>query len=143
MPERFLLLGLCALMATTALAAPVDLAESRAPQSNERLRLACLGTMITADQPAPGGKIMANGWLDLAKRRVSGFGVGSQPIVLQSAARISFGSAPPADELRGHIIEGSIDRLSGSTRVLVRSRHDPSKIVIELKLDCEFEEPVS
>ncbi len=137
---RFVLLAACASIGTAAFAVP-PVSESSAPA--ERLRVSCTGTMMTAGQPPPGGPIIANGLIDFAGQRVSGFGVGSQPIVVLTASHIAFGTSPSEGARRGNIVEGSIDRRTGETRVLVRSPQDPSKVRIEETLDCEFEPPVS
>jgi hypothetical protein len=142
MRGRFTLLGLCASIGTAAFAAPPGF-ESSTPGPSERLRANCTGTMITADQPPPGGPIMANGLIDFAGQRVRGFGVGSQPIVVLTASHITFGSSPPDAAWHGNIIEGTINRQTGETRVLVRSPHDPARVRIEVALHCEFERPVS
>ncbi len=130
-------------MGTTALAAPGVASASDTPASIERLRVSCVGTTITADQPPPGGPVVANGLIDFVERRVLGFGVGSQPIVVLTASDISFGSSPQEGARLGNIVEGSIDRQTGSTRIVVRAPQDPSGVVIELRLGCEFEQPVS
>jgi hypothetical protein len=142
MPGRFLLAGIFASIGTMALAAAPGLPEGDARESAARLRLNCTGTMITADQPAPGGQVVADGLIDFAERRVRGFSVGSQPIVLLTASVIDFGSAPPAGTI-GNIVEGSIDRQTGHTRIRVSSPRQPSEAKIELSLACEFEQPVS
>lgn len=133
---------MCASIGTVALAAQPVLSESDVSKLGERLRLTCIGTTIIGDQPQPGSPIMANGLIDFAGRRVNGFGVGSQPILVLTASDIGFGSTPQQGAT-GYVVEGSIDRRSGGTHVRVRKRQDPSEVLIELRLDCEFEQPVS
>ncbi len=139
---RCLFVGMCASIGTVALAGPAILPESDVPKPDGRLRLTCVGTMITGDQPPPGGTVVADGLIDFAARRISGFGVGSQPILVLTASDISFGSTPPQGAV-GPIVEGSIDRRSGGTHIRVREQRQPGKILIELRLDCEFERSVS
>ena len=133
---------MCASIGTVAVAAPPGLSDSDVPKPSERLRVTCIGTTITADQPPPGSAVTADGLIDFAARRVRGFGVGTQPIVVLTASDIGFGSAPP-EGTAGYIVEGSIDRRSGGTRVLVRGQQRPAEVLIELRLDCKFEQPVS
>lgn len=139
---RFVLLGVCAAIGTAAFAASPIL-EGDASVPGGRLRVSCTGTMITADQPPPGGSILANGVIDFAARRVRGFGVGRHPITVLTASSIAFGSSPPDAAWHGNIIEGLIDRRTGKTRILVRSPKDASHVRIELALNCEFMRPVS
>ena len=139
---RFLLVGIYASIGTAAFAAPIP-KESEAPAQSERLRATCTGTLLTADMPPPGSRIMADGTLDLVGRRVDGFGLSSQPIVVLTAAEIDFGSSPPADARFGMIVEGSIDRRTGATSIVVRGMKDPSDVRIKMTLDCRFEQPLS
>jgi hypothetical protein len=126
-----------------ALAAQPALPGSDAPSPIERLRLTCTGAMIAEGQPLPGSRIMADGLIDFVGRRVQGFGVGSQPIIVLTASDIDFGSSPQGEGARGNIVEGSIKRQTGATRIVVRSPQDSSSVLIELTLACEFERPVS
>jgi hypothetical protein len=139
---RFLLAGLCVSVGTTAFAASTAISETGASEPIERLRITCVGTMATAGVPPPGSSIVADGLIDFVDKRVRGFGVGSQPIEVVTISEIDFGSSPPG-EGRGNIVSGSIDRQSGNTRIVVRSALDPSDIRIEMRLDCDFERPVS
>ena len=125
-----------------ALAAQPALPESDAPKPIERLRLSCTGAMIAEGQPLPGSRIVADGLIDFVGQRVQGFGVGSQPIIVLTASDIDFGSSPP-EGARGDIVEGSIKRQTGTTRIVVRSPQDLSNVLIEMTLACEFERPVS
>ncbi len=139
---RFLLAGLCVSVGTMAFAASTAISETGASEPIERLRATCVGTMATAGVPPPGSSIMADGLIDFVEKRVHGFGVGSQPIEVVTIAEIDFGSSPSGGG-RGSIVKGSIDRRSGNTRIVVRSAQDPSDIRIEMRLDCDFERPVS
>jgi hypothetical protein len=138
---RFLVLGICASIGTAAWAAPPALARSDAGNSLGRVRVTCAGTMVAAGQSSP-GPIVSAGLIDFGARMVRGFGMGSQPILVLTAAEIDFGSAPPAGSA-GTIVEGSIDRRSGVTRIVLRSSREPEKLLIESRLECEFEQPVS
>jgi hypothetical protein len=139
---RCLFVGMCASIGTAALAAQPALSESDVSKLGERLHLRCIGTTITGDQPPPGNPVMADGLIDFAARRVSGFGVGSHPILVLTASDIGFGSTPP-EGAPGYVVEGSIDRRSGGTHVRVRKQQEPAEVLIELRLDCEVEQPVS
>jgi len=139
---RYLLVGMCALIGPVAIAAQPPLSESDVSKLGDRLRLTCVGTTMTGDQPPPGSPVIADGLIDFAARRVSGFGVGSQPILVLTASDIGFGSAPQQGAA-GYIVEGSIDRRSGGTHVRVSKQQEPAEVLIELRLDCEFEQPIS
>jgi hypothetical protein len=139
---RFLLVGMSASMAQFAVAAAPPVSGVDADRTTE-LRLSCIGVMHTKDIPPPGSQVMADGLIDFAGRRVQGFGLGGQPILVLTASNVRFGSPPQADQTGGDIVEGWIDRESGRTRIVVRAPRSPSEIQIEMTLDCKFEEPVS
>ena len=101
------------------------------PPAHQRFFLTCIGTMRTAGAPAV--PITANGLVDLGGKRVAGFGVGSAPILVMTDALIGFGSAADAD---GDRVEGSLDRQTGKTRIVVRAARDPSDELIAMDLDC-------
>lgn len=102
----------------------------------ERLHLACAGFMMTAGQESPGSRIVANGIVDLADKRVRGFGIGSARIVSATAEEVRFGSLPFGKTDGPHTIEGTINRISGKTQVVVWSASGVSGVVIEMDLDC-------
>jgi len=138
---RFLFLGICASIGTAAFAAPPAQGKRDAEQAQDRLRLACTGTMLAAGQPSP-GPVLSNGLVDFNARMVIGFGMGSQPILILTASEIDFGSTPQAGA-SGTIVEGSIDRQSGATRIVLRSAREPGALLLETQLECEFAQPVS
>ena len=141
MLRRFLLLGMCASIGSAASASQSALVENRAGRSQDQIRLACTGTMMTAGQPAP-GPIVSTGVIDFQAQLVRGFGMGSQPILILTVSEIDFGSEP-SDSPSGTIVEGSINRQSGATRIVLRSARAPDAVLIESVLKCEFEHPVS
>jgi hypothetical protein len=124
--------------------------------ADERFLLSCTGAMATdgsamADRSDPAGRIVASAMVDLAHAQVSGFGLGGSPIVVLTDAVIGFGSAavdtvtmvaeprtakPSAQT--GTVVEGTIDRATGATRIVVRPAADPARIVIAMTLDCVF-----
>lgn len=99
----------------------------------DRTRLACSGVMVSPVAGIPDQPILANGVIDLASMRVNGFGVGSQRIVMLTAARVVFGTAAEAGN-----VEGSIDRTTGVMRIDVHEADDPSVYVMSMRLDCGF-----
>lgn len=101
-----------------------------------RIRLACNGTMVTADQRLPGSQIWADGIIDFGKMRVSGFGIGGAPILSMTAEKVRFGTPSLQDTAGSHTIEGTIDLLSGATHVVVRSTKPSRVFLIRLQLDC-------
>ncbi len=108
------------------------------PSAHQRFFLTCIGTMRTAG--APSVPITANGLVDLGGRRVAGFGVGSAPILVMTDALIGFGTATGGD---GERVEGSLDRQTGKTRVVVRAARNPSVELIAMDLDCRSAPPIS
>jgi hypothetical protein len=114
-----------------------------APQLDEVLGLACTGTMIAGDHETPGSRIVADGIVDFLKKQVRGFGVGSVPIIFASAAEVRFGSSPIEEPLDAPTIEGTIDRTTGKTRIVVRSSKEPARALIAMTLDCRLTPSVS
>ena len=120
-----------------------------------RIFLTCSGAMSTAGLPDsrdPGGRIVANGVVDLESLRVAGFGIGAQPVVLVTPEIVAFGTAAAAGDDRaivkvadkagrggepaGTVVEGSFDRNSGAITVVVRSAADRSGVVLAMALQC-------
>lgn len=104
--------------------------------SDDRVSLACSGSMVTAGQAPPGSRIMADGLIDFLEMRVGGLGIGSAPIVSVTTAEIKFGASLLPTTDRGHSVEGTIDRLSGETRIFIRSAKAPRTTLIAMELDC-------
>ena len=148
------------LIAATIGGIPVSLAAPPAPTTvgaadpTTRIRLSCNGVMTTDDRDSP---IMADGLVDLASMRVSGFGIGPARIVAVTPDAIGFGEGadvgvdrlttvaePVASEAHGDpiaspIVEGSFDRTSGTIRIVVRSTKDTARVILAMVLDCRME----
>jgi hypothetical protein len=118
-------------------AAPNRTSGDAAPEP-DHIRLTCTGVMVTPGASAEKQPIVADGLLDLAAMRVRGFGIGSHPIVYLTAARVAFGTAANGDG-----VEGTIDRLTGATRISVRSPKDPAAEAMSISLDCRMAPPIS
>jgi hypothetical protein len=84
--------------------------------------------------------ITAHGLVDLAGRRVAGFGVGSAPILVMTDDLIGFGTS---GEKGGDRVEGSLDRQSGKAHIVVRAAKDASLELIAMDLDCRPAPPIS
>jgi hypothetical protein len=97
----------------------------------QRFFLTCSGTMRAAGAPLM--PITASGLVDLAGRRVTGFGLGSVPILLVTNALIGFGGAAGAN---GERVEGSFDRQNGKIKIVVRAAKDPPHELIAMEFDC-------
>ena len=154
MRGRYLVLGAVLIAAalpgvTIALAASnADVGERIA--ADERFLLSCTGAMSTGGR-ADADRVAANAMVDLANRSVNGFGIGSSPIVVVNDAVIAFGVAPvdlvtrvaepraATPQVGGPTIEGTIDRTSGATRIVVHPAADPAGVLIAMTLDCAFE----
>src|SRR5882724_8054152 len=108
------------------------------PPARERFFLTCAGTMRTAG--AASVPITANGLVDLAGKRVAGFGLGSAPILVVTDLVIGFGTAGESD---GDRIEGSLDRRSGKALIVVRAAKDTAHELIAMELDCRSAPPIS
>lgn len=102
----------------------------------ERLRLDCTGFLVAAGQEAPGSRIIADGIVDFSQSRVRGFGVGSVRIVSATPREVRFGTSPFEETAGAHAVEGIFNRISGVTRVVVRSAKAPSAVVIAMDLNC-------
>ncbi len=98
---------------------------------HQRFFLTCIGTMRATGAPLM--PVIADGLVDLAGRRVAGFGVGSVPILLLTNASIGFSGAGGAN---GEHVEGSFDRQSGRIKIVVRATKDPARELIAMELDC-------
>jgi hypothetical protein len=105
--------------------------ESEAPPRQQHFFLTCIGTMRTAGAPAM--PITANGFVDIAGKRIAGFGIGSATILVLTDVLIGFGSPAGAG---GDHVEGSLDRRNGKARIVVRSAKDPAQELIAMELDC-------
>jgi len=142
--------------ATFSLAASAGSTLDRPAPADQRFMLSCAGAMATdgrlADRNDPGQDIIASAIVDLGSRQVSGFGLGSSPIVVVNGAVIGFGSAaidavtPVAEDRSagpaaktGTIVEGTIDRITGRTRIAVHPAADPAVVLIAMTLACDFE----
>ena len=101
----------------------------------ERYRLDCAGTLQGADPNIPPSSISADGIVDLAKRRVDGFGIGSSAIVRVSDREIGFG--------RTNGTEGVIARATGAVDIRVMSGDTAARPLISIHLDCRRSAPVS
>ena len=154
MRGRYLVLGAILIAAalpgvTIALAASnADIGESIA--ADERFLLSCTGAMSTGGR-TEADQVAANAMVDLANRSVSGFGIGRSPIVVVNDAVIAFGVAPvdlmtrvaepraATPRATGTTVEGTIDRTSGATRIVIHPAADPAGVLIAMTLDCAFE----
>ena len=118
-----------ALGAALTLAAPAGHAREGLAPDDARLRLECTGTMVAG--AAPETPVVAQGFVDLAAHRVSGFGLGSTPIVRVSDATVFFGapSAKPG-------VDGSLDRRTGAAHIRVHASGDPATVLIAMDLAC-------
>jgi hypothetical protein len=119
-------------LASAATSAVAAVGGDVAPETGG-LRLVCSGTMTIAGVDAPPQKVSSGGIVDFDGMRVDGFGMGSEPIVYVSPARIDFGSATAG----GHG-EGSIDRATGATRVSIRQAGDPTRELFTMRLECSM-----
>lgn len=126
---------LVALIAAVILA-PLALAAESPEVREDRFALDCSGFMETAGQPPPGSRIMVGGVVDLREMNVSGFGIGYAPIFATTGEEIRFGASPLEVRVGAQRIEGTINRLSGKTRVSVRSTKEPQTMLIGMELDC-------
>ena len=161
MRGRFLFPGTVFAAGAMAVASPSFAASSTdagaaSANSADRFRLACHGAMSAdgraADRDNPAQRIAASGIVDLDTMEVSGFGMGAAPIVVLTPGMIGFGSAGVEELTRvaeqalkkpaaksGSIVDGSIDRASGATVLVVHRAADPDAILIAMALDCAFE----
>ena len=154
MRGRYLVLGAILIAAaspdvTIALAAS-NAAVGESIAADERFLLSCTGAMSTGGR-AEADHVAANAMVDLANRSVSGFGIGSSAIVVVNDAIIAFGVAPvdlmtrvaepraATPRATGTTVEGTIDRTSGATRIVIHPAADPAGVLIAMTLDCAFE----
>ena len=121
MAGRFLLPGIAVLLGAVLLAASAAEARNGAAQTEQRFRLTCQGTMST--EGTPESRILADGVVDFVAMRVRGFGIGIAPI-----QRLT--------ETEGNAVEGSYDRATGATRIVVRSASGPPRDLIAMDLTC-------
>lgn len=135
MAARFPWAGGAVLLGAATIAAATALARDGSGPDESRLRLDCRGTMIAGE--APESRIVADGFIDFVAGRVTGFGLGSTPIVAVSEAAVAFGS-PVAAAAAGPAVEGSIDRRSGRAEIVVRSAADPARLLIAMDLACRM-----
>ena len=91
----------------------------------------CLGVMQAAGAPAM--PIVADAFIDLAGKRVDGFGVQSTPILSVTDAVIAFGNPAGTD---GDRVQGSLDRQTGKAHVVVLAANEPARELIAMELDC-------
>lgn len=79
---------------------------------------------------------MVGGIDDLRAMTVSGFGVGYTRISVATGKRS--GAAPRLlkSVLALNEARGTIDRLSGTKRIIVRSTKEPQTMLIRMELDC-------
>ena len=131
---RFLLAGIFCLVSTAGPA----LANEGVSAPAERQRLTCTGMMMTPDMKPPGTKLVADGMVDLGAMRVRGFGMGSVPIVLLTDSRIVFSASGG-----GPGIDGTIDRRTGATRIVVHPAKKPQDELIGMTLTCRFVPAIS
>jgi hypothetical protein len=135
MAARFPWAGRAVLIGAAAIAATAALARDGSGPDEGRLRLDCLGTMIAGE--APEGRVVAGGFVDFVAGRVTGFGLGSTPIVAVSDVAVAFGS-PLVAGAAGPAVEGAIDRRTGAARVVVRSSADAGRRLIAMDLACRM-----
>lgn len=154
MRGRYLVLGAiliaAAAPAVTMAPATSDAAVGEGTDADERFLLSCTGVMSTGER-ADADRVAASAMIDLVNRNVSGFGIGSSPIVVVNDAVIAFGVASvdrvtrvaeprgAAPRAGGPTVEGTIDRATGATRIAVHPAADPATILIAMTLDCAFE----
>lgn len=124
--------------------------------SDGRFLLNCTGAMATDGRPAPdrndpSQRIVTIAMVDLDGGRVLGFGMGMAPISVVTADTIGFGTAAvptltPAAEPAGadagddaNVVEGTIDRVSGATTVILRKPGAAGNVLIAMRLECAAE----
>lgn len=130
------LLIICASAAIASAASIVD-----APTSANRFRLACSGTLApSADRPVA-SPIMTDGIVDLVQGNVYGFGLGGQPIHSVTVREIAFGDG--AGVTGDGRIEGSIDRRTLETRIVVHSSREEGDPVMAMHLACHIAGPLA
>lgn len=113
-------------------------ADEEASQPISEIALACTGTMIAEGQEPPGSRILADGVVNLQSMRVRGFGMGSTTVISASATEVEFGSTALMEMRQGHTVEGTLNRQTGRTRIVVRSVKDVSSVLIDMDLECQL-----
>jgi len=103
---------------------------------HDQFGLACTGAMMTTGQKPPGSQIMADGIVNLSGKLVSGFGVGNATILSVTQDEVKFGTPFLERHAGRQVVEGTIDRLSGATHVIVRSGKTRKTTLIEMHLEC-------
>ncbi|KAB2874359.1 MAG: hypothetical protein F9K43_04470 [Bauldia sp.] len=134
MAGRFLLPGIAVLLGAVLLAASAAEARNGAAQTEQRFRLTCQGTMST--EGTPESRILADGVVDFVAMRVRGFGIGIAPIQRLTETVVAFGSPIAGADPEGNAVEGSYDRATGATRIVVRSASGPPRDLIAMDLTC-------
>jgi len=112
-------------------------AEDDASEEAVVIKLTCSGVMLTEGQASPGSRILADGVVNIDALRVTGFGIGSVALVSASDTKLAFASTPLQAMRGSHTIEGEIDRMTWSTRIVVRSTKDAARILIDMDLECQ------
>jgi len=107
----------------------------------DRFHLACSGTLAAPADSAASAAILADGRVDMVGGNVNGFGLGGQPIRAISDTHIEFGSG--IGRSGGRLIDGSIDRDTLETRILVHSIHGVETPVMAMRLDCRVTPPLA
>jgi hypothetical protein len=102
-----------------------------------RFFLACRGTMLVAGSGAQ-SRILADGIVDMERRRVYGFGLGGEQVIVLAARQIAFASLKPTGAA---VVDGSIDLRTGKTTITTRSARNPDEHLIDMELDCEARPP--
>jgi hypothetical protein len=125
------------LVACSAALCGAFLPASDTPDPPKRFFLSCKGTMQVAGNSVP-SQIMADGIVDLGRRRVYGFGLGGEQIIVLAARQIDFASREGAGP---SVIDGSIDLDTGKTTITTRSARNPDEHLIDMALDCEAHPP--
>jgi hypothetical protein len=117
-----------------ALATPAALGVGPDPLPAHFL-LACSGTLATPAN-AVVSEILADGQVDIETRTIHGFGLGGQPVRSIDATYISFGGGIGGRGER--LIEGSIDRQTLETRIVVYGSDDEGDPLMAIRLDCRM-----
>lgn len=131
-----------AIAGVVALCASAAQANTIAPQDDQPLRLVCAGVMFSGAAGAIESRITTAGMIDIRSKSAGGFGIGRVPVLFASAGEIRFGTAA-LDAAGGQPIEGWFDRESRKMSIRVRSRKQPTEIVIRMELACKPAAPVS
>jgi hypothetical protein len=106
----------------------------------DRFFLTCQGTMRVAGAPAA-SPIITEGIVDLAKRRVYGFGLGGEQVIVLAAGQVGFASPEPTASAAG-TIDGSIDLRTGKTTIAMHAAGNPGSHLIDMDLECRLQPQV-